>query len=196
MNEATLHRKARRGRPPAENGTRERILDAAIEHFSRTSYEATGLRDIAATAGVDAAYVHRSFGDKKRLFAEAVSAAVKPQELIAGAIDELPELIAKDLLAHRGSRLKGLDIIVRSLTSKEAGPMLREFISREFVEPLAQRLEGSTTQAAVIAAEIVGVAILRNVIALTPLCEPEGGKLEGLLSHVLRETAKGRNSSK
>lgn len=187
-------RQPRRGRPPEGNGTRVRILDAAIEHFSRNSYEETGLRDIAAAAGVDVAYVHRSFGSKKHLFSEAMSAAVQPKELLAGSPDELPGLIAWDLLAHRGSRLRGLDIIVRSLTSKEAGPVLREFIAREFVEPLAQRLDGSTTRAAVIAAEIMGVAILRNVISLAPLCEPEGGKLEHLLAHVIRETAKGTGS--
>jgi AcrR family transcriptional regulator len=44
--------------------TRDRILNAAMERFSRTSYEQTGLRDIAADVGVDVAYVHRCFARK------------------------------------------------------------------------------------------------------------------------------------
>ena len=87
MSTETVAQKRRRGRPPVANDTRERILEAAIEHFSRRSYEETGLREIASAARVDVAYVHRCFGSKKRLFADAVSAAVKPKELL----EELPE---------------------------------------------------------------------------------------------------------
>jgi AcrR family transcriptional regulator len=172
----------------AATASRERILEAAIEHFSKSSYEETGLRDIATAAGVDVAYVHRSFGSKKRLFAEAVSAAVQPTELFTGPAEHLPRLLAWDLLAHRGRRLKGIDIIVRSMSSREAGPIVRDFMMRECIEPLAKNLDGATTKAAVVGAVITGVAILRNVIELAPLREPEGGELEQLLSHVFKQT--------
>ena len=180
----TTRRRPRRGRPPAGNGTRERILDAAIEHFSKGSYGEIGLRDIAATAGVDVAYVHRSFGSKKRLFAEAVSTAVQPGELFTGPADDLPRLLAWDLLAHRGRRLQGIEIIVRSMSSREAGPIVRDFMMRECIGPLAETLDGATRKAAVVGALVTGVAILRNVVSLDPLREPEGGELERLLAHV------------
>jgi AcrR family transcriptional regulator len=183
--------KKRRGRPPAASGTRERILDTAIELLSKNSYEETGLRDIASAAGVDTAYVHRCFGSKERLFANAVSAAVKPKDLFEGTPDRIPGLLAWDLLAHRGRRIKGLDIIVRSMTSRQAGPIVRDFIANEAVEPLAKTLGVPTTQAALIAAVITGVAILRNVIGLEQLGESEGGDLERLLAHVIRETVRG-----
>jgi AcrR family transcriptional regulator len=56
-----------RGRPAAPAPVR----------FTRTSYEQTGLRDIAADVGIDVAYVHRCFGSKKRLFAKAGNARVR-----------------------------------------------------------------------------------------------------------------------
>lgn len=168
-------------------GARDRILASAIELFSKGSYEETGLRDVAATAGVDVAYVHRAFGSKKRLFAEALGAAVRPRELFEAATEQLPEVLARDVLANRGSRIKGLDIIVRSMASPEAGSIVRNFITDEAVEPLSEKLGGRTTEAAVVAAIVIGIATLRYVIALAPLSEPEGGKLEDLLAHLIRE---------
>jgi AcrR family transcriptional regulator len=189
--------RGRRGRTRGvETASRERILEAAIEQFSKSSYEETGLRDIARAAGVDVAYVHRSFGSKKRLFAEAVSAAVQPKELFAGPAEDLPRLLARDLLAHRGRRLQGIDIIVRSMTSREAGPIVREFMMGECIEPLAKNLDGATTKAAVVGAVITGVAILRNVIGLAPLREPEGGELEQLLSHVIEKATQFNGSGR
>jgi AcrR family transcriptional regulator len=187
----TTVQKRGRGRPPAANDTRERILEAAIAHFSSRSYEETGLRDIAATAGVDVAYVHRTFGSKQRLFAEAVSAAVKLDELFEGSSDEIPSILAWDVLATRGTRAKGLDIILNSIASREAGPIVRDFYAKEAVEPLAVKLGLSVMQAALIAALITGVATLRNVVGLASLSEPAGGELERLLAHLIKETTTG-----
>lgn len=191
MSAESVAKKRRRGRPPVANDTRERILEAAIEHFSRRSYEETGLREIAAAAGVDVAYVHRTFGSKKRLFGEAVSAAVQPRDLFEGSPDKIPASLAWDVLATRGRRAKGLDIILNSMASREAGPIVRDFYANEAVEPIAEKLGVPLVHAAVIAALITGVATLRNVVGLASLGEPEGGDLEQLLAHLIRETIKG-----
>jgi AcrR family transcriptional regulator len=195
MSIKVVAQKRRRGRPPAANDTRERILAAAIEAFSRRSYEETGLREIAAAARVDVAHVHRCFGSKKRLFADAVSTAVKPEALFQDSPDKVPGTLAWDVLATRGTRAKGLDIILRSIASREAGPIVRDFYAFEAVKPLAEKLGISAMQAAVIAALITGVASLRNVVGLAPLSEPEGGDLERILEHLIRETAKDARST-
>ena len=196
MANETVTQKPRRGRPPVANDTRERILEAAIEQFSRRSYEETGLRDIAATARVDVAYVHRCFGSKKRLFAAAVSAAVKPKELLAGLPDAIPGTLAWDVLATRGTRAKGLDIILNSMASREAGPIVRDFYANEVVKPLADKLGATAMHVAVIAALITGVATLRNVVGLAALGEPEGGDLERLLAHLITEIARGASNAR
>src|SRR5208283_3941964 len=135
MSAETVAQKRRRGRPPVANDTRERILEAAIEHFSRRSYEKTGLREIASAARVDVAYVHRCFGSKQGLFADAVSAAVKPKELLQESPDKIPESLAWDVLATRGTRAKGLDIILNSIASRDAGPIVQDFYDYEVVKP-------------------------------------------------------------
>lgn len=65
---------ARRGRPPkvraeAEGGdTRESILDAAEDLFSKHGFYGVTIREVAREAGVDTALVHYYFGAKKGLF--------------------------------------------------------------------------------------------------------------------------------
>ncbi|WP_333591853.1 TetR/AcrR family transcriptional regulator [Brevundimonas sp.] len=64
---------AKRGRPPkAKDGgtgdTRESILDAAEDLFSKHGFYGVTIREVAREAGVDTALVHYYFGAKRGLF--------------------------------------------------------------------------------------------------------------------------------
>jgi AcrR family transcriptional regulator len=52
--------------------TRERIIDAAGEIFAQRGFDATTIRDICQAAGANVAAVNYYFGDKQRLYIEAV----------------------------------------------------------------------------------------------------------------------------
>jgi AcrR family transcriptional regulator len=52
--------------------TRERIIDAAGEIFAQRGFDATTVRDICNAAGANIAAVNYYFGDKQRLYVEAV----------------------------------------------------------------------------------------------------------------------------
>jgi AcrR family transcriptional regulator len=54
--------------PAAGGGTRERLLDAALEVFAERGYEAATIREICSRAGANIAAVHYHFGDKRRLY--------------------------------------------------------------------------------------------------------------------------------
>ena len=170
--------------------TRGRILNAAILRFARSSYETVGLRDIAADVGVDVAYVHRCFGSKERLFAEALEATVEPAKLFDGPAEDLAGLLAKQTFARykgRGRNTVGpLDIIIRSLSSSEASRVLREFTRDDIIRPLAEKIgQEADTRAAVITALLAGIGILRNVLRIDPLTEVEGGELEKLIAQTI-----------
>src|SRR5918992_1421280 len=64
-------RKERRGRPQ-KNGDapdmRERILDAAEDHFSRHGFWGVTIREVAQEARVDTALLHYYFDTKRGLF--------------------------------------------------------------------------------------------------------------------------------
>jgi AcrR family transcriptional regulator len=175
--------------------TRDRILNSAVERFTRTSYEQTGLRDIAADVGVDVAYVHRCFGSKKRLFAEAVRAAMQPADLLTGPAGDLAVKLANHLLSKRVRRRPGLDILIRSLSSPEASPVVRQFLQSDFISPLAEKLdEAPTGRIALITAFLAGFAIFRNVLRIASLLEAEGGELESLIANTIGFISAGATS--
>lgn len=75
---------------------RERILAAAVELFAGSGYAGTGVRQIAAAAGVNVAMIHYYFGSKAGLFKaiidhffERLSQTLEPV-LAAGAQAGLP----------------------------------------------------------------------------------------------------------
>jgi AcrR family transcriptional regulator len=55
--------------------TRERIADAAGQIFAERGFDGTTIRDICQLAGANVAAVNYYFGDKKRLYVEAVCQA-------------------------------------------------------------------------------------------------------------------------
>ena len=68
-------RRTRRGRPLKNDATpdmRERILDAAEDHFSRHGFWGVTIREVAQDAKVDTALLHYYFDTKRGLF-DAVS---------------------------------------------------------------------------------------------------------------------------
>ena len=70
--------------------------------------------------------------------------------------------------------------------SPDAAPVLRDYLDREFVAPLSGLLERpAKKRAAHVAALIVGIGILRNVVRLEPLLEREGGPLESLVAKAI-----------
>lgn len=180
--------------------TRERILDAAISWFSTHPYEATGLRDIAALAEVDVAYVHRCFGSKKQLFAEAVRAKIKPEELLQSSTgDTIVASFTALVFAHDGAKDRGeigpFDIMNHSLSSVEARDILKEFIAIEIIPLFASKMSvGSPIRAAsLIVAYLAGLGMLRNVLEIEPLRGEAGGWLEAssraVIATILAENA-------
>ncbi|QLC23217.1 TetR/AcrR family transcriptional regulator [Parasphingopyxis sp. CP4] len=72
------------------NRTRQTILDAAATLFADKGFKATGVRDIAAAAGVNQALVSYHFGGKGALY----------HEILAEAVDHAAQLAVTADLAH------------------------------------------------------------------------------------------------
>lgn len=178
-----------------EGTTRERILNAAILQFSKQSYESTGLRDIAADADVDVAYVHRCFGSKERLFAESVRTSVQVERLLADAATDPVSAFTRELFTENSKRSRsqvGLDIVVRSLSSLEAAAILQRSVEDDFISILGGRLgHAGNHRAALVAAFLFGISVLRKVLHVKPLTDKEGGELEDAIRSVLKDIMEG-----
>ncbi|MBU3889886.1 TetR family transcriptional regulator [Methylosinus sp. KRF6] len=180
--------------------TRRRILAAAVTRFARASYEEVKLRDIAADVGVDVALVHRSFGSKEQLFAAAVLDAC-PADLLSAERGRLSAVFANFALDPQQG--DGLQIFVRSLTSPQARDLVRACCNRDFIGPLAAKLEGPGAQqrAALFVSCLIGFSLLREVLRVEPLLDDEdsGPMMQRLLAACLDEvgpfSADDQNSS-
>lgn len=169
---------------------KERILEAAIQRFSQHSYEDTGLRDIAADANVDVAYVHRCFGSKERLFATAVRESAGVGRVFEQDANHLIEHLARMMVHREVYSIRPetglLDIFVRSLSSPAAASVLREYVQVDFIKPLEVRL-GSPAElrAAMVGALLAGVRILRDVLEVDALRQADPHDLESILASTI-----------
>lgn len=60
---------------PAINSTHERILQCALELFAERGFHGTGIRDIAARAGISTANLYH-YGSKEKLLAQIMTSAL------------------------------------------------------------------------------------------------------------------------
>ncbi len=151
---------------PGGDATVDRILRAAITRFARAPYEETGLRSIAADAGVDVAYVHRRFGSKEALF----TACLHAKGPGAGLGDMSAAALIKDFIDHilddEHADADNFDLVLRSLTSPEASRMVRAS-AEDYVTKIQQGPDDRS--AGLVLSLLFGVAVLRNVVGLSVL---------------------------
>ena len=75
---------------------RERILDAAIDVFCVSGYEAASMADVAAKAGVGKGTIYLYFDSKESLFEEAYKLCYEQRGLACGAhVDEVSGALDK-----------------------------------------------------------------------------------------------------
>lgn len=148
--------------------TRARILEAAQVHFSRNSFEGVGLRDLARDASVDPALVIRYFGSKEGLFREVASQAFGTEDFLRPPLSAMPARVAALLLGPANqeawrSGYNPLRVLLCSIGSPVAGPILAEYLDRDFIEPLAMAMRGAQAdeRGVALAAQILGFALIR-----------------------------------
>ena len=194
-------RAGRTGRRGGDSGTREAILDAARARFAAHGYDGATIRGIAADAGVDPALVHHFFGTKERLFAAAVRLPVVPGELIgsalaAGAGDpggSLGEhLVMTALSAWDVAEIRDtfLGLLRSAATSEQALIMLREFVTEAIVGRLSAAAKTADPgearyRASLVASQVVGLGIVRQVLGLEPLAEAGRAELAAAVGPTL-----------
>jgi AcrR family transcriptional regulator len=180
----------RPGRRPGESGTRQAILGAARAAFAGDGFDRTTVRGIARAAGVDPALVHHYFGTKEHLFVAAMDLPVDPSavipRLLAEGTDGLGERIVAMFLAvwdGPGTPSPFLALVRSAVSHEAAAAMLREFVSKAVLGRIVAALdvEDGPRRAALVASQLVGLAMVRYVLRLEPLASAPASELVGPL---------------
>jgi AcrR family transcriptional regulator len=135
--------------PPApRDETRQRVLEAAGEVFAEKGFEGGTVREICSRAGANIAAVNYHFGDKERLYIEAVKHAVCPvlarrptwpADLApAGKLRGFIEHLLGGLL-DKGRPAWYTPLMMRELASPTAA--CAELV-RDYIQPVADLLQG------------------------------------------------------
>lgn len=165
----------RRGSPD----TREAILDAARASFADVGYNGSTIRRIAGLAGVDPSLVIHYFGTKQDLFAASVALPISPTTMIDRVF---VEGLADDSAAERLTRVffevweqpaSRQALLGQLRVAFESGhpPPMREFVVDTIISRIGEFIEGPDAELRMelAASNLIGIAILRYVVALEPL---------------------------
>ncbi len=193
--------RGRTGRRGGDSGTRDAILDAARKRFAAHGYDGATIRGIAADAGVDPALVHHFFGTKERLFAAAVRLPLVPGELISSALAASAggpgrslgeQLVLTALSAWDVAEIRDtfLGLLRSAATSEQALTMLREFVTDAIVGRLSAAAGTADPaqaryRAALVASQVVGLGIARQVLGLEPLAGASRAELAAAVGPAL-----------
>jgi AcrR family transcriptional regulator len=167
-----------------------------MEAFTRLGYDGAGVRAIAKEAGVSAMMVNRYFGSKEKLFAEVVDASFTPRTVVGDTMATLSGDIARTLVDRTEAEADELSpflLMLRSAPNPRSAEIAREGIERHVERHLAGLLSGERTRerAGLALSLILGVWLMRSIIADTALVEADAddltARLEGLLASLLEE---------
>jgi len=185
---------ARTGRRPGAGGTRERILAAARSDFSKSGFDGTTIRAIAAQAKVDPALVLHYYESKDAIFREAVRFPVDPAEfipaLVAPGVDGLGDRLVRFFVDTWDSPAGGamLGVIRSVVANDDAATLMREFITREVLGRLAKALDVDEPQlrASLAGAQLIGMAMLRYVVKVEPIASADADQIVAWLGATIQ----------
>lgn len=184
-------------KPRDADASRARIFEAAKVRFSQNTYEGVGVRDIAADASVDPALVIRYFGSKERLFRDVAAQAFGVEGLLEDGVSALPIRAADLLMAEVDDRAwrSGYDplrLLLASIGSPTAGPILAEYLEKNFTKPLAAAVGGpeGAERGTLLAAQIVGLALMKVAAVGRPKKRASKDALRRLFLESMRRLVK------
>ncbi|MBQ1094411.1 TetR family transcriptional regulator [Streptomyces sp. B93] len=175
--------------PRRSDATRTAILDAARERFAADGYERATIRAIAKDANIDPSMVMRYYGNKEGLFAAAVSVDLRMPDLTA-----LPrEEAGRGLVAHfltQWEENEVLTALLRVGITNKSGAERMQGIFREQVLPVARQTcpdpEQVPTRAALVATQLLGLALTRYVLRIPAAEQLSRGEIEAWLGPTIQ----------
>jgi len=184
---------ARTGRRPGQNQTREDILAAARNQFAAGGYGGATIRGIAAEAGVNPALVHHFFGSKDQVFVAALNLPFNPavlvETILAGPREEIGERMLRLFLGlwrEPDTRLPFFAMVRSVSSSPEVAEQLRQFLETAVLAKVAAALDLPPLRVTGAAAQMMGLVMVRYVIAAEPMASATEDEVVELVGPVIQ----------
>ncbi|MBK9757449.1 MAG: TetR family transcriptional regulator [Nannocystis sp.] len=148
--------------------TRADILRAARRAFATAGYARSGMRDIAAAAGITPALVVRYFGSKQGLFVAAIAGELALEPFLAAERGVLGRHIARHLFSKPRPEADILTILLLAAGDEEVRGLATELFTARIVQPLARWLgpPRAEARASLLLALISGAWMFRRALPL------------------------------
>jgi AcrR family transcriptional regulator len=158
---------------PRSEGTRRAILRAARAMFAARGYEQTTIRAVAAQADVDASMVMRYFQSKAGLFTAAVTTDLQIPDLRSVPATRRGELLVRYFVSRWEGPVaddKLIALLRTAVTSEAIAGQVQAILGQRLTERIAAfGEEQAPGRAALIAAQLLGLALCRYILRFEPL---------------------------
>lgn len=179
--------------PRGEGDSRADILASARALFAQRGFRATTTRQVAERAGVDVALIHHFFGTKAGLFEAAIDVQRIGGQLQAAltappggdVAEAVARLYLERLFAHD---LDTFTAVLRTVVSgDEELPWLRGLFADRMLGVARQAFgAGSELRAEIVAAQMVGLLVLRYILQVEPIASASTDEVVARLTPALR----------
>lgn len=169
----------RSGRWRTGQQNKQRIVEAAREHFMRDGYEKATVRRIAAEAGVDVAMVYYHFGNKEGLFnASVLDTPQHPLHQLANLLDDGPDEIGTRLVrdvVQRWDAGASFDLLLTVFRSADIHPLARKLLHDTLAGPVAQQItdqfgvDNAELRVELVTVHLAGLAFARYQLKIEPM---------------------------
>ena len=185
----------RTGRPAGKTHNRQAILAAAAHQFAELGYDRTSMRGVASAAGVDQALIAHYFGSKHQLFIAAVEFPLDPAkilpEVLAGDRRTIGERLARvqlNLLEDPDARRRLTGLVRAASSEPDAARMLREFLMREVITPVAGALgpDEAELRVSLVGSQFIGLMMARYIVEIEPLASLSTERVVSLVGPTLQ----------
>ncbi|MER6746480.1 TetR family transcriptional regulator [Streptomyces fungicidicus] len=163
------------GIPRRSDATRGAILAAARERFAADGYERATIRAIARDANIDPSMVMRYYRNKEGLFAAAVAIDLRLPNLSGAHSRQDAGRILVEHFLDMWENNEVLTALLRVGVTNQAGAERMQGILRDQLLPVTRQVcpdpEQVPTRAALLASQLLGLALTRYVLRMPPAVE-------------------------
>jgi AcrR family transcriptional regulator len=171
--------------------SRDRIFDAARTLFERDGFAATGVREIAARAGVTPALVIRYYGSKEALLLATMGADETITQIVRGPLEDLGRELVRHILEVSAPGFAGRGVfgaLVRASDREAVRQRLRQTAEVTTIGPLRERLDGpdADLRARLVSAALLGLITAIEIFGDTDLIAADVDRLTAIYGSTIQ----------